>query len=90
MSYHAIAIMSQDRGLSDRVAACAAVEGEADPEVWVGAHRWQYSARQGWADAYTYALEAKTPNPGTDHAVISDAMILTAVQEIRATKTATT
>lgn len=90
MSYHAIAIMSQDRGLSDRVAACAAVEGEADPEVWVGAHRWQYSARQGWADAYTYALEAKTPAPGIDHAVISDAMILTAVQEIRATKTATT
>ena len=40
------------------------------------------SAAPGFADAYEYAINSDNPNPGKDPAVITDAMILGAVQAL--------
>lgn len=84
MSYSTQALMARDNALLLRVTACAADEGIANPETWAWSHQWELSAQPGWDAAYAYAITAENPNPGDDSGVVTDAMILSAVQSIKA------
>jgi hypothetical protein len=70
--------------MRSRVAAAYAAE-QSGPES-AGAENWAYSSSYwwasapGWAAAYEYALNTGNESPGTDPAVITDAMILAQVQ----------
>lgn len=86
MSFSALASMTQDQALINRVAACVATEGAAlppdHPLAWAANHIWEVAATPGWADAYEDAISAENPAPGLDGQVITDPMILTAVRAL--------
>jgi len=90
MSYHTQAQLSEDLAIRQRVAAAAAKEGLVAPHpfTWATERMWEIAAEPGWDDAYSYALAAGNPEPTVDPAVISDGMILSAVQTVRARETA--
>lgn len=75
--------MRHDEALKRRVVACAALEGQFQPASWWESYGWQVVARPDWADAYTYAVETGVDSPGGNPGVISDGMILAAVQAVR-------
>lgn len=74
--------MAHDEDLLNRVTACVAVEGARDPELWVQQHKWSVAAQPGWGDAWDYATNSGKTDIGKDPAVITDSMILSAVQAI--------
>lgn len=78
--------MARDNALLLRVTACAADENIDNPETWAWSRQWQLSATPGWDGAYAYAIAANIPNPGDDGGVITDGMILSGVQALRATE----
>ena len=80
MSYWDIAQMSLDNDLTQREAAAAAQEQPDDPTTWALANGMRLAASPGWADAWASAVAAELPQPGRDPAVITDGMILSAVQ----------
>jgi hypothetical protein len=80
MSYYDVATMSADPDLTSRVAACAAQEGRPDPREWAADNMLTLAASPGWGEAWASALAAGNDSPGRDAAVISDGMILSAVQ----------
>jgi hypothetical protein len=85
MSYTDQANLSRDGDFNLRLAACAAVEiegAQTNPLLWAGEHQWEIAAAPGFADAYASAVAGGVPNPGADTSVISDAMILSAVQAL--------
>jgi len=84
MSYLLQAELASDELIMRRVTACAASEGFAQPDSWAWERRWRLSAQPGWVDAYASAHAANFPAPGADQAVISDAQILSAVQQLAA------
>ena len=87
MAYSDQALLSADPDFLTRVAACAAVEVELDgqhPLNWSQLNVWTVAAAPGFADAYASALAGDVERPGNDPSVISDAMILSAVQAIAA------
>jgi hypothetical protein len=86
MSYSSQAALSNDGDFIQRVAASAAVEvGRThQPLGWANDHVWWVAAAPGFAAAYESALVAENPRPGDDPSVISDAQILSAVQELAA------
>lgn len=84
MSYNTQAALAVDDALRNRVAACAATQGVPGPLQWADAHLWRLSGEPGWDDAYSYAIAAGNARPGYDEGVITDAMILAAVQAILA------
>lgn len=74
--------MAQDGGLIMRIGACVATEGiSLNPTAWADTHRQRLVASPGWAAAYESAIASENPAPGEDEAVITDGMILSAVQE---------
>jgi hypothetical protein len=86
MSYTSIAQAAQSQELRARVAACVAQEaGEGLPYQTVDLIQWKCAAEPGWGEAWESALAARDitdPTPvGNDPAVITDAMILSAVQK---------
>jgi hypothetical protein len=85
MSYNDIADMAVNAQLQNRVIACAAVEGEPNPVSWLSSNMWAIAASPGWGDAWEYGLATGIPPEeiGANEAVISDAMILAAVQVVR-------
>lgn len=84
MSYKTQATLANDSLLFNRITACAALEDISDPVTWSYNNKWLFSAQPGWSAAYAYALAAKPGSePGNDEAVITDGMILSAVQLIR-------
>lgn len=85
MSYNSIAEVAHSYSLRERIAACAAVEGVTNPHPteWADQHLWWLAASPGWGDAWAYALASGITDPGADEAVITDGMILSAVQAIR-------
>jgi len=89
MSLNALSQMRHSGGLVARVTACVAQEGEAQPENWVVSNLWKVTARSDWIQAWAYAEEVKTvnvnPDTGQRDDVITDAMILAAVQAVRGT-----
>ena len=84
MSYNSIAAAAQDPNLRLRVAACIAQEtsGPDQPEALAALHMWRIVADGTIADSYAYAVATDVPNPGHDEAVVTDAMLLTAVTDI--------
>lgn len=85
MSYLTIALIRQDPWVRDRAIACAATEGVDQPEQWVMDRVWALAAQPGWSNAWESAVASNTEPgylPGRDEAVITDAMILAAVQSI--------
>lgn len=82
MSYSGQAALAQDRDFRDRLAACASTLGIQQADRWALDNSWILSASPGFADAYTYAVAVKTPEPGKLESVISDASILAAVHAL--------
>ena len=84
MPYSAQAALSRDTDFISRISSCAAVEVEKthQPEQWAHDHVWWLAAAPGFADAYEYAINSNVERPGNDPAVITDAMILGAVQAL--------
>lgn len=84
MSFDSVADVADSASLARRITACAAQEGEQAPETWTYTNRWGYAAAPGWGDAFASAQAGGNPDPGADEAVITDGMILTQVQAMRA------
>lgn len=84
MAYWDIARLANDSEFLSRVAACRMMEvpDNNDPWSWVHAHSWQMAGQPGFGDAYGYAIAMGNEHPGSDPAVITDNMILAAVQSI--------
>ena len=82
MSYNDVARMAKDGHLRERIAACASTEGITDPHPtkWADDNQWYLAGSPGWADAYAYAALSGNEAPGRDEAVVTDGMILSAVQ----------
>lgn len=83
MAYSDVALLEGDSDFRQRTRACVSQEGELDPIGWSNEHSWQMAGTPGFGDAYAYALNAGVERPGNDPAVISDPMILSAVQALR-------
>lgn len=87
MSYSSIAQAAVSSSLRVRIAACVAQEGHAGLTLQTGALmqadsiQWQCCAEPGWDHAWESALAGNVLDPGADPAVITDAMILSAVQK---------
>lgn len=82
MSFADIAAMAIDSDLRLRISACAATQTLVpdNPLQWTDKHQWQIAGSPTWSEAWAYAVLSGNTNPGADPAVISDAMILSAVQ----------
>ena len=81
MSYNDIRAMAKDVNLIERIAACAAQEGVLGSALdWAWANTWQLAGTPGWEAAWDYAEQVGIPNIGSDEGVITDGMILAAVQ----------
>ena len=88
MSYQSVVEMASSQTLLSRIVAAAAGEGQTEPLQWAQANVWALVSSPGWADAWAYAQETATddvnPDTGIRPGVINDAMILSAVQALRA------
>jgi hypothetical protein len=91
MAYNTIVQIASSPSLLNRAAAAAAEQGLSDPVGWAQRHAWELAAEPGWADAWESAEAALTldqnPDTGVRPSVITDAMILAAVQAIIAAET---
>jgi hypothetical protein len=79
MSYATINSCARDSAFMGRVNACVAQEHRWDlanvyETMYTGASATDIEA------AYAYALNSGNPNPGGDETVVTDGMILSAVQ----------
>jgi len=83
MTYNNIADMVASNSLRRRLHASAAQEGKAQPpEEWVAEHVWQIVSSPGWSEAWASAEAGGIADPGKEEGVITDRMILSAVQPI--------
>lgn len=80
MSYLTINTCANDQIFHGRILACAAQEGVVQPEVMLPELVWPVASAADIEAAYASALAAGNPNPGGDESVITDGMILSAVQ----------
>jgi hypothetical protein len=81
VAYYDVFLLTQDSDFQGRVAACYATEeGQENPNAWTFEHLWVLAAEPGFGDAYASALASGNERPGKDPAVITDGMILSAVQ----------
>lgn len=85
MTYASIVEMTQSVALRDRIAAAAAEEGQpGDAMAWALENIWQVVASGNWDAAWDSANASATvndnPDTGARDDVITDAMILSAVQ----------
>lgn len=85
MSFATIATSARDSSLQDRITACAAQEGAADPPGAMSQLIWPVITSADIEAAYAFALAGGNPDPGGDETVITDQMILSAVQAHMAT-----
>ena len=83
MSYNSIALMADDNDLRLRIKACVSKEGDRDGQAWVTQNMWLLAATPGWDDAWDSALQVGIGRPGYMPNVISDNMILAAVQALK-------
>lgn len=86
MSYLVIVRMVQSGILTQRCVACAAQELPAgeDPVSWVGTNTWVICASPGWSEAWESADAAAgvQQDHGANESVITDGMILAAIQPL--------
>lgn len=91
MAYSTIAEIAGSTSLQTRIAGAAAQEGVDLPVGWAATHAWEIAASPEWADNWAYAVDTATvnvnPDTGARNDVISDAMILAAVQALIAAET---
>lgn len=80
MSYNTINRCANDQAFQARITACAAQEGAVEPNAAMYKLVWPVSTRTDIEAAYASAVAASNPNPGGDESVITDGMILSAVQ----------
>lgn len=82
MTYNTIAVMAKDTDLKLRITACAAEQQAENPEWWADTHMWQVAATPDWDTSWEYAvaLDPQREQIGKAEDVITDAMILSAVQ----------
>lgn len=80
MSYKTVNRCANDQSLQGRLTASAAQEGAYDPSAAMYRLRWPVSSASDVEAAYASALAVSNPDPGGDEAVITDGMILSAVQ----------
>jgi hypothetical protein len=83
VSYTNISKIASDPDLRTRIATCAAMEQIKHPWGWLDEHIWEFIGQPAWGSQYDYAVETNVPTPGLDQGVISDGMILSAVQAIK-------
>lgn len=83
MSFRTQATLAEDYTLHRRIAASAAREGIPNPMEWTQARAWAFSAQPGWDAAYESAILVGNSVPGSTNTVITDNMILAAVQAIK-------
>jgi len=95
-AYLAISEIANDNFMRERMNAAAvqqeqlgAAHLQPDPLAWVMNERYLWASSPGWGEAWDYALAAHPDDPdyepGKDAAVITDSMILAAVQELGGT-----
>jgi hypothetical protein len=84
VTYSTIATIQEDFTLRRRLNACAAAEDIENPEQWVVDNSWKLAVQPGWAAAWESALASGVESPGRREDVITDGMILSAVQAIQA------
>lgn len=83
MSYLSINECANDADFQGRLAAaCAQEDVPPDPQNAMYALRWQVSSKSDIEAAYASALAADNPAPGADEGVITDGMILSAIQSL--------
>ena len=82
-TYSDLWTLRMDEAIKRRVIACAALEGQFQPGQWWETNGWQVVARTDWANAWAYAVATGNTGPGGDPAVVTDGMILAAVQAVR-------
>lgn len=80
MSYSTINICAHDQAFIGRVTAACAQEGANPPNPAASEVIWPVSSAADIEAAYASALAANNPDPGGDESVITDQMILSAVQ----------
>lgn len=95
-SYLSIAAIASDQFMTERMNAAATQQSylgnvammPTDPLTWVALNRYVWASSPGWGAAWDSALAAHPPEtepdyqPGKDPAVITDGMILSAVQAL--------
>ena len=93
MTYTSIVQMGQSDSLRQRIAACAAEQGNSQPDVWASSTMLKLSATAAWVSAWDYARSTLTinrnPDMGACDDVITDAMILSAVQALKTAQAGT-
>lgn len=84
MAYTDVFLLFSDRDFYDRCTAAVALEGETiNPTAWVSQYQWELAATPGFGEAYAYALATGNERPGWDATVITDAQILSRIQQLR-------
>lgn len=81
MTYRTISEIATSMTLRPRLVAAAAEEKKPRPyEAWVAEWAWDLASTPGWEEAWESAQAGGVPDPGADDSVITDPMILAAVQ----------
>lgn len=80
MSYSTITQCATDQAFLDRLTAACAQEGRSDAQGAMVQIAYPVSVHSDIEAAYASALAASNPNPGGDESVVTDGMILSAVQ----------
>ena len=86
MTYNSIGKLASSAGLNRRINACAAQEGAENSQMWVMNNLYKLCSAPGWAAAWESAEASATDNENPDIGmrddVITDEMILSAVQPL--------
>jgi hypothetical protein len=87
MAYRNIVQMAGSQSLIQRIAAAAAMEDKNDALSWASQNIWRLAASPGWDTAWEGAEQQSNrtkfnPDTGMRDDVITDAMILAAVQSL--------
>ena len=80
MSYSTINKCANDAEFQARVTACCAAEGAESPYGASSDIIWSVATHSDIEAAYASAIANDNPSPGGDESVITDQMILSAVQ----------
>jgi hypothetical protein len=80
MSFSTIFQCANDVAFQHRITACCAQEGQDDPVAAMAGMVWPISSHSDIEAAYASAVLSENPNPGGDESVVTDQMILGAVQ----------
>lgn len=80
MTYNTVVAIRASTTLRMRMVACAAQEGKPNPESWVETRAWLLASSPGWAGAWESAMVSGIDDPGERDDVITDGMILGAIQ----------